>query len=137
MLWVYNLQTTILVLPLQMESNDFGQSHSHRLNLLRKQLEKFFEVVLSRNYQMPVCHQQTKHKPPELEYTDFERELYQKNSSRVFVAVMDYDPHSLCKTGQPQLELPLQSGVCYRYHIILFFLQFHYRLHSHSYRRHA
>ena len=29
---------------------------------------------------------------------------------RVFVVVMDYDPQSLCITGQPELELSLLSG---------------------------
>ena len=29
---------------------------------------------------------------------------------RLFVAVMDYDPASLCTTGRPDLELPLQTG---------------------------
>lgn len=29
---------------------------------------------------------------------------------RLFVVVMDYDPQSLCITGKPQLELPVQSG---------------------------
>lgn len=30
--------------------------------------------------------------------------------ARVFVVVMDYDPQSLCITGQPELELHLQAG---------------------------
>lgn len=29
---------------------------------------------------------------------------------RLFVVVMDYDPQSLCITGQPELELFVQSG---------------------------
>lgn len=32
--------------------------------------------------------------------------------NRLFVVVMDYDPHSLCITGQPDLELSVQSGMC-------------------------
>ena len=31
---------------------------------------------------------------------------------RLFVVVMDYDPLSLCITGQPERELTLQSGMC-------------------------
>ena len=30
--------------------------------------------------------------------------------NRVFVVVMDYDPQSLCITGQPELELLVHSG---------------------------
>ena len=29
---------------------------------------------------------------------------------RVFVAVMDYDPNSLCTTGRPELELTVHTG---------------------------
>lgn len=29
---------------------------------------------------------------------------------RVFVAVMDYDPNSLCTTGRPDLELAVNTG---------------------------
>lgn len=30
---------------------------------------------------------------------------------RVFVAVMDYDPNSLCTTGRPELELTVHTGL--------------------------
>lgn len=33
------------------------------------------------------------------------------SNTRVFVAVMDYDPTSLCTTGRPDLELTLQTGM--------------------------
>ena len=32
---------------------------------------------------------------------------------RLFLVVMDYDPQSLCITGQPELELSVQSGRIY------------------------
>ena len=32
---------------------------------------------------------------------------------RVFVAVMDYDPNSLCTTGRPELELAVHTGQAY------------------------
>ena len=35
--------------------------------------------------------------------------------TRVFVAVMDYDPTSLCTTGRPDLEIFLQTGMCVNY----------------------
>ena len=43
------------------------------------------------------------------------QKMKQLNDSalRVFLVVMDYDPLSLCITGQPDLELSVLSGKCY------------------------
>lgn len=57
----------------------------------------------------------------EQEVIDFEQDKYLTAVSssklklpleirRLFVVVMDYDPQSLCITGQPELELFVQSG---------------------------
>ena len=33
-----------------------------------------------------------------------------KKNDRVFVALFDYDPYSLCSTGHPERELTLHTG---------------------------
>ena len=37
---------------------------------------------------------------------------------RVFVAVMDYDPNSLCTTGRPDLELTVHTGQSYKIRLL-------------------
>ena len=40
----------------------------------------------------------------------FDFEPLQSHVHRAFLVVMDYDPESLCITGQPELELSVLSG---------------------------
>ena len=38
------------------------------------------------------------------------------SGTRLFLVVMDYDPHSLCTSGRPDLELTLPTGIPLRHH---------------------
>lgn len=47
---------------------------------------------------------------PTYNYLQGRNDSRQLELNRIFVVVMDYDPHSLCITGRPDLELSVQSG---------------------------
>ena len=77
------------------------------LQVLRECTEKLLKKVLKEEYVLSkvdlnyapsqlLPHGSNFDPPPELH--------------RIFLVVMDYDPQSLCITGQPDLELSVQSG---------------------------
>lgn len=75
-------------------------------------METFLKVVLNENFLFTKAgHRATSREVLqcyEQEHTDFEQP--QPELCRAFLVVMDYDPQSLCITGQPDLELSVQSG---------------------------
>jgi hypothetical protein len=89
------------------ESHLKNELHRLPLNLqhLRKCTERFLTVILDKEYQLS-----------EVDCTRREVRLCEpfiekhSNLYRAFLVVMDYDPQSLCITGQPDLELSVQSG---------------------------
>lgn len=89
----------------------YSNADGTRLCVLRESLKKKFQAVQTGD----LLEQEVNHKEnQEQEVTDFEQVQVSTESvtelNRIFVVVMDYDPHSLCITGQPELELTVQSG---------------------------
>lgn len=96
----------------------YSNADGTRLCVLRESLKKKFQAVQTGD----LLEQEVNHKEnQEQEVTDFEQVQVSTETrkmsntsvtelNRIFVVVMDYDPHSLCITGQPELELTVQSG---------------------------
>lgn len=76
------------------------------LQNLRESTEAFLKVISKDNVSSKVDHY----------YTESRLLAHRSNfdpapeQHRIFLVVMDYDPQSLCITGQPGLELSVQSG---------------------------
>lgn len=76
-------------------------------------MERFIQLVLHDDLLLhkervfaQVSVEQGQAQVVEKDAIDFEQTL----ALKLFLVVMDYDPQSLCITGQPELELSVQSG---------------------------
>lgn len=86
-------------------SKSEGEKLMSSLLDLRKYTKKISKVILNEALPFPNAEHSGYH---EQDFIDFEPP--QPELCRVFLVVMDYDPHSLCITGTPDLELAVQSG---------------------------
>lgn len=74
-------------------------------------MERFIQVVLHDDLLLPkesvFAQPNVKQVHVEKDDIDFKQTHF---ALKLFLVVMDYDPQSLCITGQPELELSVQSG---------------------------
>lgn len=81
---------------------------SEKLAILHKCIHKLLQVMRIENEDAD----QSMTESTKVGYNTMRQDGKNSPHNRLFVVVMDYDPQSLCITGHPELELPVQSGKC-------------------------
>ncbi len=87
---------------------------SKNLSVLRDSISKLLQIMKLKLTQQSVLESRKSRQLKQESVTPEKISTSEPESKfphdRIFVVVMDYDPQSLCITGQPELELPVRSG---------------------------